>query len=66
MFLATNLQNTIDEAVLGRVSIKYNYDKLQADARSKIWKAHLSKSNPDLSHLQFNVVAQNDLNGRQV
>ena len=66
MFLATNLVDTIDDAVMGRVSIHYTYEPLGAVARSAIWEALNSKFHGDLSHAQVQMLAQEKLNGRQV
>ncbi|KAJ7101290.1 P-loop containing nucleoside triphosphate hydrolase protein [Mycena belliarum] len=68
LFLTTNRVNTFDPAFQSRIHMALKYENLEARARQRLWKDFLSglKGGTDMSDEDYAVLAQYDVNGRQI
>lgn len=66
IFLTTNRADTIDEAFRSRITVSFEYEKLNVEARRQIWKNLLAYSEIDHSSIDIDKVSQLDVNGRQI
>ena len=68
LFLTTNRVSTFDDAFKSRIHIPIRYTDLSFDSRRQIWKnfCGMVPGGVDISEKGFNVLAEHDLNGRQI
>lgn len=73
LFLTTNRVETFDDAFQSRIHLALRYGELQPKARKAVWKLFIdrvkAKEGLDLAAFKdsdFDMLARNDLNGRQV
>ncbi|KAJ7255682.1 hypothetical protein C8J57DRAFT_1721711 [Mycena rebaudengoi] len=68
LFLTTNRVDTFDPAFQSRIHMALKYENLEAAARKRLWKDFLCKfkGDADVSEEGYNVLAQYDVNGRQI
>ncbi|KAJ6571786.1 P-loop containing nucleoside triphosphate hydrolase protein [Mycena capillaripes] len=70
LFLTTNRVNTFDPAFQSRIHMALKYENLESAARKRLWKDFLGKLNggagADVSEEGYDVLAQYDVNGRQI
>ncbi|KAJ6576123.1 P-loop containing nucleoside triphosphate hydrolase protein [Mycena vulgaris] len=68
LFLTTNRVNTFDPAFQSRIHMALKYENLEASARKRLWKDFLGglKNKADVSENGYEVLAQYDMNGRQI
>jgi len=66
MFLTTNRSDTFDPAFLSRISVEVDYPDLDILSRGKIWKNLLSVINIVFDDDKYNLLAEYDINGRQI
>jgi SpoVK/Ycf46/Vps4 family AAA+-type ATPase len=67
LFLTTNRVRHFDPAFESRVTIALKYDSLSAAARVQVWKNLLHRvSVPVDSDINYDVLSQHELNGRQI
>ncbi|NCA22983.1 MAG: AAA family ATPase [Crocinitomicaceae bacterium] len=64
LFFTTNRINSLDEAVLSRVTLKINYPKLDEVSREKVWKQNLNAA--DLITNSLSKLALIEMNGREI
>lgn len=64
LFLTTNRTDKLDKAVLSRISLPLQYKDLEAEKRKQIWK-NLSQGHA-FQNLDFDALAEHDLNGREI
>lgn len=71
LFLTTNLMDQFNDAILSRIHLQVDYEKLSRDARKTIIvqfaaRAHTDEGPPNLSQDDLNRLAEAPLNGREV
>ncbi|KAJ7635038.1 P-loop containing nucleoside triphosphate hydrolase protein, partial [Roridomyces roridus] len=69
LFLTTNRLSTFDPAFQSRIHMALKYDDLDRHARQRLWKDFLSNLNgggTDVSEEGYGVLAEYDVNGRQI
>lgn len=68
LFLTTNRVATFDDAFKSRIHIPIRYTDLDAKSRLQIWRNFCAKipGGVDISELEFEKLAEDDLNGRQI
>jgi SpoVK/Ycf46/Vps4 family AAA+-type ATPase len=66
IFLTTNRADTIDEAFRSRITVSFEYEKLNKEARRQIWKNLFSYSKIDHSQISVDKLSELDVNGRQI
>ncbi|KAJ6576060.1 P-loop containing nucleoside triphosphate hydrolase protein [Mycena vulgaris] len=68
LFLTTNRVNTFDPAFQSRIHMALKYENLEATARKRLWMDFLRglKNKADVSEDGYDVLAQYDMNGRQI
>jgi len=64
LFFTTNRMNSLDEAVMSRVTLKIKYPKLDAISREKIWQQNLNASGLQIKSLSK--LAAIEMNGREI
>lgn len=64
LFFTTNRINSLDEAVISRVTLKINYPKLDEDSREKVWKQNLNATGLEIKTLSK--LAEIEMNGREI
>jgi hypothetical protein len=64
LFFTTNRINSLDEAVLSRVTLKINYPKLDEVSREKVWKQNLNATGLEIK--TFSKLAAIEMNGREI
>jgi hypothetical protein len=64
LFFTTNRMNSLDEAVLSRVTLVIKYPKLDAASREKIWKLNLNSASLEVNSLSK--LAAIEMNGREI
>jgi SpoVK/Ycf46/Vps4 family AAA+-type ATPase len=64
MFLTTNLFTTIDSAILDRIHLRMQYDRLSHNTKRKIFVDFLPSAG--ISDEEFDRLANFNLNGREV
>ncbi|MFM2386371.1 MAG: hypothetical protein RL660_1128 [Bacteroidota bacterium] len=64
IFFTTNCTNSIDSAILSRVTLKVNYPPLDIASRKLIWLKNLEKANIKIDSI--NKLAQIKMNGREI
>lgn len=64
MFLTTNRVAEFDPAFYSRISVALKYDALTVQARAQIWANLLEAAG--IMHMDTHMLAQHDLNGRQI
>ncbi|KAK4210669.1 P-loop containing nucleoside triphosphate hydrolase protein [Rhypophila decipiens] len=68
LFLTTNRVNTFDDAFKSRIHIPIRYTDLSFESRRKIWKnfCKMVPGGVDISEKGYDILAEHDLNGRQI
>lgn len=68
LFLTTNRVATFDDAFKSRIHIPIRYTDLDASSRLQIWRNFCSKipGGVDISDKEYERLAEDDLNGRQI
>jgi hypothetical protein len=66
LFLTTNRVRTLDPAFESRITLAIRYEKLDHDARTKIWRSQLADDGNATSNIDYHMLAERDLNGRQI
>ena len=66
IFLTTNRADTIDEAFRSRITVSFEYHKLNYHARQQIWKNLFKYSQIDCSNVDIEKISEWDVNGRQI
>jgi hypothetical protein len=66
MFLTTNRAEHLDEAFRSRISVIFNYPKLDANIRLQIWKNLLCASSCVLSEEDVIALSLHEINGRNI
>lgn len=68
LFLTTNRVSTFDDAFKSRIHIPIRYTDLSASSRMQIWRNFCSKipGGVDISDKEYDKLAEDDLNGRQI
>lgn len=68
LFLTTNRVATFDDAFKSRIHIPIRYTDLDATSRLQIWRNFCSKvpGGVDISDKEYEKLAEDDLNGRQI
>jgi hypothetical protein len=64
LFFTTNRMNSLDEAVMSRVTLKIKYPKLDAISREKIWQQNLNTAGLQIKSLSK--LAAIEMNGREI
>jgi len=64
LFFTTNRMNSLDEAVMSRVTLKIKYPKLDAISREKIWQQNLNSAGLEINSLSK--LAAIAMNGREI
>lgn len=64
IFFTTNRVNSIDEAVMSRVTLRIKYPNFNEDTREKIWKINLQEANIELKSVKK--LATYPMNGRDI
>ncbi len=64
LFFTTNRMNSLDEAVMSRVTLKIKYPKLDANSREKIWQQNLNSAGLQIKSLSK--LASIEMNGREI
>ena len=64
LFFTTNRMNSLDEAVMSRVTLKIKYPKLDAISREKIWQQNLNAAGLQIKSLSK--LAAIEMNGREI
>lgn len=64
LFFTTNRINSLDEAVMNRVTLKINYPKLDEVSREKVWKQNLNAAGLIINSLSK--LALIEMNGREI
>jgi len=66
LFLTTNRVATFDEAFHSRIHISLYYQNLSAEARKTVWRNFGATMSVDLDDDDYNELADQSLNGRQI
>jgi SpoVK/Ycf46/Vps4 family AAA+-type ATPase len=69
MFLTTNRISAIDTAFKGRIDLILPYYDLDEDSRKNVWKNFINRLDPGLTEVSqddFDVLAKNEMNGREI
>jgi SpoVK/Ycf46/Vps4 family AAA+-type ATPase len=68
LFLTTNRVTAFDEAFLSRIHVALHFKELSDDARKQVWTAFFKKLGmaETITDEQLTVLAQRDINGRQI
>ncbi|KAH6903410.1 P-loop containing nucleoside triphosphate hydrolase protein [Coprinopsis sp. MPI-PUGE-AT-0042] len=68
LFLTTNRVKTFDEAFLSRIHVALHFNQLSEDSKAKVWAAFIKKADAldSVTEEQIRVLAQRDINGRQI
>jgi AAA+ superfamily predicted ATPase len=66
LFLTTNRVSTFDEAFHSRIHISLYYQNLTAEAREQVWRNFGEKMDVDLNGDEYEQLATQELNGRQI
>ncbi|EPQ59805.1 P-loop containing nucleoside triphosphate hydrolase protein, partial [Gloeophyllum trabeum ATCC 11539] len=67
LFLTTNRIKVFDEAMMSRIHLSFYYPQLDVDARARLWKAFLSRTNLRILEEQSLVwLSKLPLNGREI
>ena len=69
MFLTTNRISAIDTAFKGRIDLILPYYDLDKDSRKSVWKNFISRLSPgtaEISHDDYAILAQDEMNGREI
>ncbi|KAJ7114175.1 P-loop containing nucleoside triphosphate hydrolase protein [Mycena crocata] len=66
LFLTTNRVNTFDPAFQSRIHMALKYENLEPSARRRLWKDFLGGLKTDISEDGYDVLAQYNMNGRQI
>ncbi|KAK3341903.1 P-loop containing nucleoside triphosphate hydrolase protein [Lasiosphaeria hispida] len=68
LFLTTNRVTTFDDAFKSRIHIPIRYTDLSVDSRKQIWRNFCGRvpGGVDIDERGFGVLAEHDLNGRQI
>lgn len=64
IFFTTNKENSIDEAVLNRVTLKIKYPRLDKLSREKIWKLNLEQASLRIDSISK--ISEMNINGREI
>jgi AAA+ superfamily predicted ATPase len=66
LFLTTNRVKSLDPAFQSRVTCALRYDKLSLEMRTEIWESLIVRLGIDASILNIGILANADINGRQI
>ncbi len=66
LFLTTNRPEVLDGAIRSRVMLRLEYPDLDAAARTQIWRAMFAAAGLRLSAGEFDDLAMEEMNGRQI
>ena len=66
LFLTTNRPEVLDGAIRSRVMLRLEYPDLDAAARSQIWRAMFAAAGLRLTAGEFDDLATEEMNGRQI
>lgn len=66
LFLTSNRVKSFDEAFQSRIHVALRYSKLDKDARTKVWKNFMEFDDSKEGRMLLQIVAERELNGRQI
>lgn len=66
LFLTSNRVKSFDEAFQSRIHVALKYSKLDKDARTKVWKNFMKFDDSEEGRMLLEIVAERELNGRQI
>ncbi|KAJ7271488.1 hypothetical protein C8J57DRAFT_285425 [Mycena rebaudengoi] len=67
LFLTTNRVQAFDEAFLSRIHVALHFRELSEPSKAQVWRAFLAKAGAaEVSPAQISLLAQRDVNGRQI
>lgn len=66
LFLTSNRVESFDEAFQSRIHVALKYSKLDKDARAKVWKNFMKFDDSKEGRMLLEIVAERELNGRQI
>jgi hypothetical protein len=69
MFLTTNRISAIDTAFKGRIDLILPYYDLDEGSRKSVWRNFISRLGPgaaDIGQDDYDILAQNEMNGREI
>jgi len=66
LFLTSNRIDSLDPAFQTRITLALRYEPLGLDGRAKVWENLLLRSNQGLDSLDVKVLAETELNGREI
>ncbi|KAF6839164.1 hypothetical protein CMUS01_04359 [Colletotrichum musicola] len=66
LFLTTNRERALDQAVYSRVHLNINYPALDAPSREKIWRTFLEKGGAVMEENEYAALSKIEVNGRRI
>lgn len=66
LFLTSNRVKSFDEAFQSRIHVALKYNKLDKDARTKVWKNFMEFDDDAEGRMLLAIVTEKELNGRQI